>query len=62
MSELQKTQQKMCGNCLYGDYYRRRTNRELRTWVDCEVYSTKKAAKEKACGNWKERKINVLHT
>ncbi len=55
MSDLQKIPQKMCGNCLYGDYYRRRAG-ELRTWVDCEVYSTKKAAKEKACHNWKEKK------
>lgn len=27
------------------------------TW-DCEVYSTKKASKEKGCSNWKERKRN----
>lgn len=45
MSELQKTQQKMCGNCLYGDYYRRR-GRELRTWG---TFCTKSAVARWRC-------------
>lgn len=30
----------------------------ITAFVDCEVYSTKKASKEKGCSNWKERKRN----
>lgn len=51
MSDTEKT----CGNCFYGDYYRRH-HMTVSRWVDCEVYSCKKEAKEKACENWKEKK------
>jgi len=47
--------EKTCGNCFYGDYSRRH-HMTVSRWVDCEVYSCKKEAKEKACENWKEKK------
>ena len=47
---------KTCGTCLYGKYYKRHHNMPITSFVDCEVYSTKKASKEKGCSNWKERK------
>lgn len=52
MSEKDKT----CGTCLYGNYYKRHHNMKMTSFVDCEVYSTKKASKEKGCSNWKEKK------
>ena len=35
---------KTCGNCHYGDYYRRHYM-TVSHWIDCEVYSCKKEAK-----------------
>lgn len=29
---------------------------KMTSFVDCEVYSTKKESSEKGCSNWKERK------
>lgn len=47
--------EKSCGNCRYGDYYKRRGNKKLVGFVDCEVYSCKKEI-SKVCANWKEKK------
>lgn len=47
--------EKNCGNCRYGNYYKRRLKRTLVGFVDCEVYSCKKEI-SKVCVNWKEKK------
>lgn len=50
---------KTCGNCVYGDYYKRKCC-VIKTHVECEVYSRKYERQQKACHNWKEKK-NEIH-
>lgn len=52
MSESQKTPQKMCGNCLYYNYGKKRGE----AIAECEVYSALHTAADKPCTNWKEEK------
>lgn len=49
---------KTCGNCHYGDYYKRRCGM-LKTHVLCEVYSDRHEKGQKGCHNWKEKKNEV---
>ena len=50
--ESQKTPQKMCGNCLYYNYGKKRGE----PTAECEVYSALHTAVDKPCTNWKEEK------
>lgn len=54
MEIQQPVTKKVCGNCLYGDYYSRKVKQT--TYVDCEVYTQKFEKGHKACHNWKEKK------
>ncbi len=48
-------EERCCGNCLYGNYYKRKCS-VITAWVDCEVYTRKMERQHKPCHNWKERK------
>ncbi len=45
---------KLCGDCLYADYYRR-GGRELTSAHTCEVYTKRVLADQKGCRNWRKR-------
>ncbi len=51
---------KLCGDCLYADYYRR-GGRELTSAHTCEVYTKRVLADQKGCRNWRRKEDENHH-